>query len=141
MAGSPRRWGFDCQVLSDQERVPQLGTHYYTTAFGVRPRAFVQPAALIRVLAASPPTNMTLPQRTLVTREGADPSNPLREEHVHGDRPCIANNAQAGDLGILPDRIVTILTYAALTPRLEENDLANLGAAPLWGRHLSTFWK
>ncbi|MGY4601517.1 glycine/D-amino acid oxidase-like deaminating enzyme [Bradyrhizobium sp. GM22.5] len=132
---SLRRWGFNCRVLSDEERVAQLGTDYYSTAFDVRPRALVQPAALIRGLAASLPANVTLLERTLVTR--VEGNGPFKVHSTKGiftaDRLFIANNGQARDLGILPDRTITILTYAALTPRLDKDELAKLGAAPIWG--------
>ncbi|MCK1315476.1 FAD-binding oxidoreductase [Bradyrhizobium sp. 23] len=132
---SLRTWGFTCRVLSDEDRVAGLGTDYYTTAFDFRPRALVQPAALIRGLAASLPANVTLLERTLVTR--VEGTGPFQVQSTKGtftaDRLFIANNAQARDLGMLPDRTVTILTYAALTPPLDGRELAKLGAAPIWG--------
>lgn len=132
---SLRRWGFVCKELGDAERTALLGTDYYTTAFDVRPAALVQPAALIRGLAENLPANVRLLENTLVTR--IDGNGPFQVHTMRdtftADKLFLANNGQVRELGILPDRMVTILTYAALTPRLDKEELAKLGSAPIWG--------
>src|SRR4030095_12731460 len=49
------------------------------------------------------------------------------------DRLVLANNGFAKALGILRDRLITIFTYAAVTPRLQDTELAKLGDAAEWG--------
>lgn len=112
-----------------------LGTDYYRYGYETETRAFVQPAALIRGLADTLPSNVAVLEHAVV--EAVEGSGPFkvrtpRAEFV-ADKVFIANNAHARALGFLADRMVIVYTYAGLTPELEDDELDRLGPLPAWG--------
>lgn len=112
-----------------------LGTDYYQYGYETLTRAFVQPAALIRGLADTLPSNVTVLEHAAVEAvEGLGPFTVRtpRAEFV-ADKVFIANNAHARALGLSIDRMVFVYTYGALTPELDNNELAKLGNLSEWG--------
>lgn len=95
----------------------------------------MQPAALIRGLADALPSNVTVLENTPV--EAVEGAGPFRVRTQQGefvaDKVFIANNAHARALGFLTDRMVSVYTYGALTPKLDDNQLARFGDLPAWG--------
>ncbi|QOZ66662.1 NAD(P)/FAD-dependent oxidoreductase [Bradyrhizobium arachidis] len=112
-----------------------LGTDYYQYGYETLTRAFVQPAALIRGLADTLSSNVTvLEHRAVEAVEGSGPFKVRtpRAEFV-ADKVFIANNAHARALGLLADRMIVVYTYAGLTPELEDDELGRMGSLPAWG--------
>ncbi|MDR5744754.1 FAD-dependent oxidoreductase [Caballeronia sp. LZ029] len=130
-----RQWGISFTEFDREGLNEKIGTPYYQYGFHSPNNVFVQPAALIRGLADSLPTNVTILEDEPVL--ALDETRPFVVKTVNGeytaDRVIIANNGFAKQLGILRDRIFTIFTYAAVTPRLSDTELARLGDSKEWG--------
>ena len=130
-----REWGVAYQEFDRDALAEKLGTAYYRYGFHSPSNVFVQPAALIRGLADALPSNVVLVENEpVVSLDGASPFKvaTVRAEYW-AKRVVLANNGFAKSLGILRDRLITIFTYAAVTPRLPESELKKLGDASEWG--------
>ncbi|SAL74845.1 NAD(P)/FAD-dependent oxidoreductase [Caballeronia telluris] len=130
-----REWGVSFTEYDRDGLRGKLGTDYYRYGYHSPNNVFVQPAALIRGLADTLPRNVVLLEEEAVL--SLTHTAPFRASTANGeftaDRVIVANNGFAKALGILRDRLITIFTYAAMTPRLPEDELAKLGTAPEWG--------
>ncbi|WP_420800028.1 NAD(P)/FAD-dependent oxidoreductase [Paraburkholderia tagetis] len=130
-----REWGVNFEVFDREALQEKLGTSYYKFGYHSPNNVFVQPAALIRGLADSLPSNVLLVEGEPVV--SLSKSSPFcvttSKTQYTADRVVLANNGFAKELGILRDRLITIFTYAALTPRLSESELKKLGNTSEWG--------
>ncbi|SEJ30742.1 NAD(P)/FAD-dependent oxidoreductase [Paraburkholderia diazotrophica] len=130
-----REWGVNFEEYDRDALREKLGTSYYRYGFHSPNNVFVQPAALIRGLADSQPSNVVLVESEPVM--ALSESSPFRittsEAEYTADRVILANNGFAKALGILRDRLITIFTYAAVTPTLPESELKKLGDTEEWG--------
>lgn len=132
---SLERWTIKCLDHSAQELAELLGTDYYRYGFEPLTRSLVQPAALIRGIADTLPSNVAVLENTAV--EAVDGKGPFEVRTPRGDfkadKVFIANNAHARVLGFVKDRLVGVYTYGALTPELDDVELARFGGLPAWG--------
>ncbi|WP_432262591.1 NAD(P)/FAD-dependent oxidoreductase [Cupriavidus sp. TMH.W2] len=130
-----REWGISYTEFDSDGLQQKLGTGYYKYGYHSPNNVFVQPAALIRGLADALPPNVTIVENEPVI--SLSEATPFRIITARGtfvaDRVILANNGFAKALGALRDRLITIFTYAAVTPRLAESELAKLGDSPEWG--------
>ncbi|WP_428983464.1 NAD(P)/FAD-dependent oxidoreductase [Paraburkholderia phymatum] len=130
-----REWGVSFEEYDRDALREKLGTGYYRYGFHSPNNVFVQPAALIRGLADSQPSNVVLVESEPVI--ALSESSPFRittsAAEYTADRVILANNGFAKALGILRDRLITIFTYAAVTPKLPEPELKKLGDTQEWG--------
>lgn len=130
-----REWGVRYTELDSDSLAKKLGTQYYRYGYHSESNVFVQPAALIRGLADSLPSNACLLECEPVV--ALDGNGPFTVRTVRGvfsaDRVILANNAFAKALGVLRDRLITIYTYAGMTARLPESELEKLGEEAEWG--------
>ncbi|AWP77824.1 NAD(P)/FAD-dependent oxidoreductase [Bordetella bronchiseptica] len=129
------QWGVAFSELDRDALQAQLGTRYYRFGYHSMNNVFVQPAALIRGLADSLPENVWLMEDNPVL--SIDGSGPYKV-HTRGgeftaDNVILANNAFARRLGFLRSRLVTIFTYAGVTPVLSPAQQALLGERDQWG--------
>ena len=115
----------------------QLGTDYYQFGYHSMNNVFVQPAALIRGLADTLPDNVWLMENNPV--DSVDGGGPYivrtRNGQFSADNVILANNAFARRLGFLRSRLVTIYTYAGVTPVLDAAQRGAAGPARPVGRH------
>ena len=130
-----REWGVKYEEFDREALQHKLGTSYYRYGFHSSNNVFVQPAALIRGLADSLPPNVVVAENEAVLslNEAAPFRVTTSRAEYTADRVILANNGFAKALGILRDRLITIFTYAALTPQLPETELAKLGDSTEWG--------
>lgn len=133
------KWQIDVEEC-DRSRIRQItGSDHYRYGFCTGRNVFIQPAALVRGLADSLPPNVHLCENTPVLDVQAQdkPVVATSAGRFSADRLILANNAFVKRLGYLRDRLVTIYTYAALTPELSpsQRGLAGQhGASPQeWG--------
>ncbi|RJG05016.1 FAD-binding oxidoreductase [Noviherbaspirillum cavernae] len=130
-----RDWGVEFTELDQDALVQKFGTRYYKYGYHSTHNVFIQPAALIRGLADSLPANVQLLECEPVL--AFDGNGPFRvhtaRSTFRAGRIILANNAFAKKLGVLRDRLITIYTYAGMTPRLPEEELAKLGQENEWG--------
>ncbi|RWI66743.1 FAD-binding oxidoreductase [Mesorhizobium sp.] len=128
-------WNTKCLEHSPEELRRFLGTDYYRYGIQQLNHALVQPAALIRGLADTLPSNVTMLECATVEAIGG--TGPFRVQTHRGgftaDKVFIANNAHARTLGLLTDRMIGVYTYGALTPPLDTDELNRLGNLPAWG--------
>lgn len=112
-----------------------VGTHYYRAGVRIPGTALLQPAALIRGLAASLPDNVDLFEESPV--RAIDRGPPFRLEAGSGtvvaDRVFLATNGFTPGLGLLARRVFPLMTYASLTCPLTSEERAELGGDPEWG--------
>ncbi|MGE8611826.1 MAG: NAD(P)/FAD-dependent oxidoreductase [Achromobacter veterisilvae] len=130
-----RDWGVAYTELDRDALHEQLGTRYYQFGYHSMNNVFVQPAALIRGLADTLPENVWLMENNPVL--GVDGAGPYtvrtRGGQFTADNVVLANNAFARKLGFLRSRLVTIFTYAGVTPVLSPAQQALLGQRDQWG--------
>lgn len=126
---SYRRWGIDVQVLDRKQILDLTGTGYYRYGFLSGRNVLLQPAALVRGLADSLPDNAHIIENITVTRLSQGKPHSVSTSHgtFTADKVILANNSFVKEFGFLRDRLVTIYTYAALTPLLSETQCARLG--------------
>ena len=127
-----RDWGVAYTELDRDAMREQLGTDYYQFGYHSMNNA-VQPAALIRGLADTLPDNVWLMENNPV--DSVDGGGPHR---AHAQRPVQRRQCDPGQqrlarrLGFLRSRLVTIYTYAGVTPVLDAQQ-ALLGQRDQWG--------
>jgi glycine/D-amino acid oxidase-like deaminating enzyme len=122
--------------LSTASMTAITGTAYYRAAVQTRGTVMVQPAALIRGLAAALPANVELfeacPVRGIQRRDG----NLVIETGdgtVAAERVFVATNGYTAALGLLRTRLLPMLTFGSLTRTLSDAELRALGGQPEWG--------
>ncbi|MGU7771606.1 NAD(P)/FAD-dependent oxidoreductase [Burkholderia sp. MR1-5-21] len=130
-----RDWGFPFTEYDRDGLKSEIGTSYYRYGFHSMANVFVQPAALIRGMADTLPPNVTVVEETPVLN--ISEHSPFRVttkrcEFV-AEKVIVANNGFAKRLGLLRDRLITMFTYAAITPQLNVAELSKLGQLPQWG--------
>ena len=131
-----RSWDVEVEVLSSEELRDRFGTDYYQYGYRTSHNVFVQPASLIHGLVDSLPENVTLKEQTPVLALKAENQQyrlQLPDTTIKAHTVILANNGFAKSLGILKSRLVTIYTYAGLTPELDPQELAAHGTDPEWG--------
>lgn len=127
--------GINFRELSREELYERTGTEYYSYGLEVHNNVFIQPAKLIRGYAESLPENVTLIESTPVIRiEKGDPNRIItRNIEIFSDKVILANNGFAKKLGYLKERLVTIYTYAGITPVLDDTEANLHGSDSEWG--------
>ncbi len=111
------------------------GTTYYRAAARTPGTVMVQPAALVRGLAATLPANVDLFEESPVCAidRGAKFSLDTGKGSVVADRLFLAANGFTPSLGFLRRRIFPMFTFASLTRVLTAAEQAALGGEPEWG--------
>src|SRR5690606_35444420 len=113
----------------------KIGTSYYQYGLHTMNNVLVQPAALIRGLADTLPDNVTVLEHTPVVSLSDKGQCVVRTTHheIRAGKLILANNSFIKELGLLRNRLITIFTYAGLTPELDDEQLALHGTDPEWG--------
>ena len=120
---------------SADELETELGTAHYRQAVHVPLGALVQPAALVRGLADTPPANVTLFEESPVLKieHGAPLRLSLSEGEVVTDNLLICGNYEAPKLGFLRNRIAASTLSGSFTSILTPEERASLGTVSDWG--------
>jgi len=124
------------ESLGPDALAERLGTRFYQEAVYSPHCRLVQPAALIRALAAGLPDSVQLCDNTLVTdieRDGGRWTVSAAGHRIRADRVILANDAFAARLHRAADRLVAIYTSAGLTEPLDAAALSALGSEESWG--------
>lgn len=119
------------------EQIAQaIGTRHYERGVHIHATVLLQPAALVRALAASLPGGVALhegsPVRDLC-REGGRWHVRTAEGSVASERVFLAVNGFAPALGVLERRIFPLFTFASMTHELTAEERRAVGAWPEWG--------
>ncbi len=123
------------ETLERDQLQALLGTDLYRSGLRIGDGALVQPAALVRGLAATLPDNVDLYENSAVLKVQA--GNPVRLElaggSVDADRVILAVNYEAERLGFLQSRLVGSTLAGSFTRVLDETELDSLGSLREWG--------
>lgn len=127
--------GLRHEVLSRPALAERIGTDYYHEGLYSPDCYLVQPAALIRGLAACLPPQVKLYENTRVTRvhrEGDQWQVNTDQAQIRAPQVILANNAFSRMLGADHSRLTAIYTYAAVTDVLPESVQAEV-MPQAWG--------
>ena len=113
----------------------RLGTALYEAGVHVHEGALVQPAALVRGLASSLPSNVKLIEQCSVLKieEGSSIKLCLVDGEIITDRLVLATNYEASKLGFLTRRLIGSTLSGSFTRKFNEQELASLGELKEWG--------
>lgn len=128
-------WGIDHTEISKAELTEKIGTSYYQYGLHTMNNVFVQPAALIRGLADTLPDNVTVLENcpVLSINDKVQCLVRTKDREIKAGKLILANNGFAKKLGFFKDRLITIFTYAGMTPELDDEQLALHGTDAEWG--------
>ncbi|WP_433735572.1 NAD(P)/FAD-dependent oxidoreductase [Pseudomonas putida] len=127
--------GQDYEMIEEKDLPKHIGTHFYRKALFTPGTALIQPAALVKGLADSLPSNVTLYENTPITEVEYGDKTILTHRYgrIVADKILLTNNAFAMSFGFLKGRMLPIFTYASLTRPLTDDEQARLGGRPYWG--------
>jgi len=127
--------GIEHETLDRAGMADRLGTDYYRAGIRIVDGALLQPALLVRGLAASLPANVSLHERSPVLSIGSGTPAQLRLKgaEVQADHVVLAVNFEAGRLGFLRSYLTGSTLSGSFTRRLEPDELDSLGDLPEWG--------
>lgn len=127
--------GRDTQMIDAQDLPAHIGTEYYQKALYIPGTVLLQPAALVKGLADTLPSNVTLYEYTPITN--IDYGDTVTLVHKNGSISCdnllLANNAFASHFGFLKGRLLPTFLYGSLSRPLNDAEQARLGGKPVWG--------
>jgi len=123
------------EMIAGQDLLQHIGTSFYKQALFTPGTVLMQPAALVKGLADSLPTNVRLYENTPINQ--IDSGTVITLKHAHGsisaDNLILANNAFAAQFGFLPRGMLPIFLYASLTRELTADEQHRLGGKDYWG--------
>lgn len=123
------------EFIDAQDLPAHIGTSFYRKALFTPGTVLVQPSALVKGLADTLPSNVTLYENTPITEVEYGTQTIL--SHAGGrittDKLVLANNAFGMRFGFLQGTMLPIFTYGSLTRVLTEAEQATLGGKEFWG--------
>lgn len=127
--------GVPHEVLDRAALEARIGTSYYSCGLFTHEGHLLDPAALVRGLAAALPGNVALHENTplLSLTRGARWQLETPAARIVARNVVMATNAAIRNFGHLRDRLVTIYTYAGISSALSAADAAHLGGMDVWG--------
>ena len=123
-------------TLIEGDELPQhIGTRFYRKALYTPGTILVQPAAMVKGLADTLPSTVTLHENTPITEVayGAQTVLKHRGGQIVADKVILANNGFGSAFGFLKGRMLPMFLYASLTRPLSEGEQARLSGLPFWG--------
>ena len=123
------------EVIAGKDLPDHIGTSFYRQALFTPGTMLVQPAALVKGLADTLPSNVTLYEHTPIT--DVDYGDKVVLAHAGGrivtDKLILANNAFGARFGFLSRTVLPMYLYASLTRPLTQEEQARLGGKDFWG--------
>lgn len=127
--------GQEYEMIPDNQLAEHIGTSFYRQALFTPGTWLLQPAALVKGLADTLPTNVSLYENTAVT--GFEYGDKVILSHRNGritaDHLLLTNNAFAMHFGFLQHTMLPVFLYASLSRPLNEDEQQRLGGKPFWG--------
>ncbi len=123
------------EFIDAQDLPAHIGTSFYRKALFTPGTVLVQPSALVKGLADTLPSNVTLYENTPITEVeyGAQTILSHAGGRITTDKLVLANNAFGMRFGFLQGTMLPIFTYGSLTRVLTEAEQATLGGKEFWG--------
>lgn len=127
--------GRETEMIKAQDLPDHIGISYYKKALFIPGTVLLQPSALVKGLADTLPSNVTLYENTPITSINYGDKVTLIHDKgsITTDKLILANNAFAADFGFLKGRLLPTFLYGSLTRPLTEDEQARLGGKPVWG--------
>lgn len=129
--------GQDYQVISEQDLPNHIGTSFYKKALFTLGTILLQPSALVKGLADSLPSNVTLYENTAITEVEYGDKVVLKHENglIIVDKLILANNAFGQRFGFsqIQRTMLPVFLYASMTRPLSETEQVQLGGKDFWG--------
>lgn len=123
------------EMISGADLPEHIGTRFYKQALFTPGTMLLQPSALVKGLADTLPTNVTLYEHTPITE--VDYGSKIVLKHAHGqittDNLLLANNAFGQRFGFLQGTMLPVFTYGSLTRELTAEEQQRLGGKDFWG--------
>jgi len=120
---------------SGQDLPEHIGTSFYKQGLFTPGTILIQPSALVKGLADTLPSNVTLYENTPITE--VDYGQKVTLGHAKGkfiaDNIILANNAFGQRFGFLKGTMLPIFTYGSLTRPLTLEEQHALGGKEFWG--------
>lgn len=123
------------EVIAGKDLPGHIGTSFYRQALFTPGTMLLQPAALVKGLADSLPSNVTLYENTPISQVDYGDKVVLthRQGRITADKLILANNAFGARFGFLQHTVLPMFLYASLSRPLTEAEQAQLGGKPFWG--------
>lgn len=127
--------GRETEMIEAKDLPDHIGISYYKKALFIPGTVLLQPSALVKGLADTLPSNVTLYENTPITSINYGDKVTLIHDKgsITTDKLILANNAFAADFGFLKGRLLPTFLYGSLTRPLTEDEQARLGGKPVWG--------
>ena len=129
-------WQESHEYLDRDALRQRIGTDYYAAAVYTPGTRLMNPAALVRGLADSLPSQVQLFENSPVIEaklEGATPFVRTAQGSIRARKVILAVNAFSQSFGVYQERQVPILLFASLTHPLSDAQIAQLGTDVAWG--------
>ena len=123
------------EMIEGSDLSEHIGTGFYRKALFTPGTILLQPAALVKGLADSLPSNVTLYENTAITEVEYGEKTVLAHSNgrITADKLVLANNAFGQRFGFLQRTMLPLFLYASLTRELTPDEQARLGGKPFWG--------
>ncbi|MNS20214.1 Gamma-glutamylputrescine oxidoreductase [compost metagenome] len=123
------------EVIEGRDLPEHIGTHFYRKGLFTPGTALLQPSALVKGLADSLPSNVSLYENTPITDVEYGAKVVLRHANgsITADKLVLTTNAFGMSFGFLKGRMLPVFTYGSITRPLTEEEQARLGGKPYWG--------
>ncbi|PVZ40030.1 FAD-binding oxidoreductase [Pseudomonas sp. CC120222-01a] len=123
------------EVIEGRDLPEHIGTHFYRKGLFTPGTALLQPSALVKGLADSLPSNVSLYEHTPITDVEYGDKVVLRHANgsITADKLVLTTNAFGMSFGFLKGRMLPVFTYGSITRPLTEDEQARLGGKPFWG--------
>lgn len=127
--------GRETEMIAGKDLPDHIGTAYYKQALYIPGTILLQPSALVKGLAESLPSNVTLYEYTPITAINYGDKVTLAHSQgsITADKLILANNAFASHFGFLRGRLLPTFLYGSLTRPLTPDEQTQLGGKPVWG--------
>ena len=123
------------EVIEGRDLPDHIGTHFYRKGLFTPGTALLQPSALVKGLADSLPSNVSLYENTPITDVEYGDKVVLRHANgsITANKLVLTTNAFGMSFGFLKGRMLPVFTYGSITRPLTEEEQARLGGKPYWG--------
>lgn len=125
--------GADHEVLEPDALEAAIGTDFYRRAVRVPGNIMVDAGRLVRGLAGALRSNVTLYERSPVTRIEPDYKLTTPSGSLLAPRLVVAINAWSPSLGVVKRRVLPLLTFGSLTRPLTADEQRQVGEEQGWG--------
>jgi len=129
--------GQEYEVIGEQDLPQHIGTSFYKKGLYTPGTVLLQPSALVKGLADSLPSNVTLYENTPITE--VEYGDKVVLKHANGqitaDKLILANNAFGQRFGFsqIQRTMLPVFLYASMTRPLTEQEQSQLGGKDFWG--------